>query len=109
MNVEQVKSQKGLVLVIVLLFIFLLSLLVLMAMEIAIVQTKLSQNDHSQHYTFEAAEAGLIQAEASLNQDKPHQCILTKPLTNLSEQKADWWQQQCHGSFPKAKIYYSVE
>jgi Tfp pilus assembly protein PilX len=105
---HRIGTQAGIILVIVLIFIFLLSLLVLAGMDIAFVQTKLSQNNYYQHYTFEAAEAGLIQAENSLQRNPMPACLLVQP-TELREQTTAWWQQQCQGRFPATKLYYIIE
>ncbi len=78
-------------------------------MDTAILQTKLIQNNHKYRYTFEAAEAGLIQAEQALFNNAITPCLLTKPIKNLSQQPIAWWQHQCRASFPESKVYYVIE
>lgn len=78
-------------------------------METAILQTKLVQNNNKYRYTFEAAEAGLIQAEQALFNNSTIPCLCKKPIKNLSQQPMVWWQHQCRASFPETKSYYVIE
>ncbi|MDF2866896.1 MAG: hypothetical protein K0S11_366 [Gammaproteobacteria bacterium] len=78
-------------------------------MNTAVLHTKLGQNANEQRYAFEAAEAGLVQAEQALFKNKIAKCLLAEPIINVSQQPVVWWQQQCQGDFPKAKVYYVIE
>lgn len=60
------QAEQGMILVSVLLFLFALSLLMTAHLELHLLETKMSENNYHRIVTFEAAEAGLMAAEASI-------------------------------------------
>jgi|GEM_PF-3526705 len=102
-------KQAGVILVTTLIFIFIMSLLALACMELAILQTKMSQNDDQRRQTFAAAEAGLKLAEQAIVDNQPLPCIKPLSSTDLPTKPLSFWQQQCQAQFPYAKVYFVAE
>lgn len=103
-------NQTGIILISTLVFVALLTLLVFASMDTAIIETKMSQNYHNQMQAFEAAEAGLKQAEQAILNSQAEACMIQATVpSDLTKQSLNWWQHYCKGKFPEAQLYYFIQ